>query len=159
MRSVPETFLKASFARETDCAFIALVTISHPELAAPIRVSTDSQDIQSRGMSFVSYPFEVYLPSDEDGRPPLARMRLDNLDQDISTALRSITTPADVLIEMILSSNWDEIVTSFTEFKLTRADYDVMTIEGDLSVRSYGIEPYPALLYSPVRFPSMFRGI
>jgi hypothetical protein len=109
-------------------------------------------------MDFISYPFEVYLPADEDGRPPLARMRIDNLDQDISTALRSISTPADVLIEMVLSGNYSEVVTSFVGFKLERASYDVMTIEADLSVRQYGVEPFPAMLYSPVRFPGMFRG-
>lgn len=158
MKPVPASFLRASFAGETDAAFIALVTITHTALAAPIRVCTDAVDIVSRGMDFISYPFEVYLPADEDGRPLSARMRIDNIDQDISTALRSITTPADVLIEMVLSSNVDEVVTSFTEFKLSRADYDVMTIEGDLTTRQYGIEPFPAMLYSPVRFPGMFRG-
>lgn len=157
MRTTPSRFVKESFAEETSHAFVALITIGHIELAAPIRITTDSKDTVSRGIEFIAYPVEVSLPADEHGRAPTATLRIDNVDRDITAALVSITTPATVWIEMVLSGAPDEIVALYAEFRLTKGSYDANVVEGELTLKDFGREPYPAWTYGPVRFPSMYR--
>lgn len=134
-----------------------LITLDHPALAAPLRVGTDSVDTISRGNTFVAYPLEFYMPVDEDGRPPVARIRIDNIDQDISTAIRSINSPPTVLIELVLSGSPHEVVATFADFRLERATYDPLAIEGELTLKQFGREPFPCLSYTPGRFESIYR--
>ena len=157
MRNVPARFIKIAFGEETGEAFIALITISHPTLAAPIRISTDARDTVSRDMEFVAYPVEVSLPADEHLRPPTAIMRIDNIDREIAAALVSITSPATVLIEMVLTGAPDEVVSAYADFRLTKGSYDATVVEGELTLKDYGREPYPAWDYGAARFPSMYR--
>lgn len=156
--SVPESFLQASFPEESAQAFIPLVTISHDEFAAPIRVSGDSVDTISRGQTFVAYPFEVTLPASESGTIPVLRLRVDNVDRDITEALRSANArrPAEALVEMVLSGNPDEVVSSYSGFRLEMVAYDALAVEGELALKHYEREPFPAYTFSPSRFPALF---
>jgi hypothetical protein len=58
---------------------------------------------------------------------------------------------------MVLASTPDEVVTTFSEFQLKRGSYDALVIEAELSIKSYGQEPFPAWTYGPTRFPSIYR--
>lgn len=157
MRNIPSRFVQESFAEESSHAFIALITITHFELAAPIRITTDSRDTVSQGLLYVAYPVEVSLPSDEHGRQPTAVLRIDNVHRDITAALVSISSPAIVWIDLVLSGAPDEVVALYSGFRLTKGSYDANVIEGELTMKDFGREPYPAWTYGPVRFPSMYR--
>lgn len=108
-------------------------------------------------MDFIAYPVEVSLPADEHGRRPTALLRIDNVHRDIAAALVSISNPALVLIEMVLTGAPDDVVMTFTDFRLTKGSYDDRAIEGELTLRDYGREPYPAWSYDPSRFTAMYR--
>lgn len=155
----PESLLRASFPEETDQAFLPLLTIDHDEFAAPIRVTGDSRDTVSRGQTFVAYPFEVTLPAVETGVPPVIRLRIDNIDREITAALRSANArrPAQVMVEMVLSGSPDEVVQRYTGFQLEMAAYDVMTVEGEVGLKHFEREPYPAWEFTPGRFPALYR--
>lgn len=105
----------------------------------------------------MAYPVEVSLPTDEHGRQPTALLRIDNVHRDIAAALVSISNPATVLIEMVLAGAPDEVVMSYSDFRLSRGSYDAQIIEGELTLKDYGREPYPAWVYGPARFPAMYR--
>ena len=152
-----QAFRSATFQPETGQAFLALVTIAHSDLAAPMRLSTDSVDTVSRGLTFVAYPLEITLPPQEAGTLPVARIRIDNVDREISTAVQQITPPLTVTIEMVLSGNPDEVIMAYTDFLLKGITYDALTVEGDLMVRDWGKEPFPAWSFGPGRFASLFR--
>lgn len=157
MRNVPARFIKIAFGEETGEAFIALITISHPNLAAPMRISTDSRPTVSRGTEFFPYPVQVSLPADEHLRSPTAVLRIDNVDREIAAALVSITSPATVLVEAVLTGDPNEVVVTYSDFRLTKGSYDATVVEGELTLKDYGREPYPAWDYGSSRFPAMYR--
>jgi hypothetical protein len=155
-RTVTQAFKQAVFAEETEEAFLILLTIDHTDLSAPIRVVDNMQDITSRGDLFVGFPFEIALPSDTDDGPPRARLRIDNVDQSIVQALRSISSAPSVHMELVRASDPDTVEADFPDFELKVGRYDVLTVEGELGQESYLAEPYPAGRFDPARFPGLF---
>ncbi|MFQ5776363.1 MAG: DUF1833 family protein [Kiloniellaceae bacterium] len=154
--SLSTTARQALFAQETGEAFIILLTIDHPNLAAPIRVAGDGLDVISRGDTFVAMPFDLSLPEQTEDRPPRARLAIDNVSRDIVKAVRSISSPATVLIEIVLASDPNTVEASLPDFILRDVRYDALVVEGDLDLEDFAAEPYPAAIFSPANFPGLF---
>ena len=155
-RTVSAAFKQAIFAQETNEAFMLLVTISHASLAAPIRVCANGQDIVSNGNTFVGFPVQISLPSDEDDNAPTANMTIDNIDLQIIIGLRALTSPPNVDVAIVLASNPNLVEISMPTFKLRNVTYDSMTVTGELKVDDLTEEPYPADQFSPPLFPGIF---
>lgn len=143
-------------AAESNDTFLVLLTLSHADLAEPLRVSSDGQDTLSRGNNFIAYPFELSLPSDEDNRAPRAHLTIDNVDRQIVQAVRTLTSAPTALIEIIRAADPDTVEAKFEDFKLTNVFYDAHTVEADLTIEDFTAEPYPAASFSPSLFPGIF---
>lgn len=146
----------ALYAPETGEAFIILLTISHPDLPAPIRVSGDSLDTESRGETFAAFPFALSLPDDEDNKSPRARLVIDNVDRTIVRAVRQLTSSPTVRIEIVRAAAPDTVEARFEDFRFTNISYDSQVVEGDLTIEDFTAEPYPAASFSPSLFPGLF---
>ena len=144
------------YAGETGDAFLVLLTLSHASLTEPIRVTSDSVDMVSRGDSFIAFPFEISLPDDEDGRPPRARLVIDNIDRRIVQAVRSLSAAPAVLIEIVRAADPDTVEARFVDFRLVNVTYDSSVVEGDLTVEDFTAEPFPSASFSPSLFPGLF---
>ncbi len=154
--TVSDTFKTEVFKQETSECFILLVTIDHADLAAPIRASSDGVDTVSRGNTFVSFPFELTLPSSSDEEPPQAKLVIDNVDRQIVQAIRSISSPPSVLMEIVLASDVDTVEIDCPDFELINVDYDSLTVQGVLTQERFLSEPYPHLKMTPANFPGLF---
>ena len=143
-------------AQQTAEAFITLLTIDHADLASPIRVCNDAVDTVSNGNTFVAFPFQLTLPTDADGVPVRAQLVIDNVDQQIVTAVRSIATAPTVLIQLVLASTPDTIEMAWPDFLLKDVSYDALIVSGQLTFERYEVEPYPARRMTPTNFPGMF---
>lgn len=66
---------------------VYLVEISHPQLAQPIRVVRDNQDLVSNGNNYIAFAFEVGLPDDVEGQLPRAPIRMDNVGGELTAWL------------------------------------------------------------------------
>ena len=155
-RNLSTETLKALYAPETDEAFIILLTLTHENLAEPLRVCSDSVDVTSRDQEFIAFPFELILPDDRENTPPRARLVIDNVSREIMLALKSITTAAGVLMEIVRAGDADVVEASFPDFKLTNVKYNALTVQGDLTLEDFTAEPYPATLFTPSHFPGLF---
>ena len=155
-RSQTQATRQAVFASQTGEAFLCLVTLDHPELAQPVRVSSDAVDTVSRGDTFVALPFAIALPEDSEARPPRSRLKIDNVDRKIVETLRAISSAPSVLIELVRGADPDTVEASFPDFTLREAGYDVLTVEGDLTLEDFLTEPYPAGIFSPAHFRGLF---
>ena len=155
-RSVSSIFRSAVFSQETDEVFLLLLTIDHDDLAEPIRVSSDAVDTVSRGNTFVAYAFDLTLADDTDDGPQQMRISIDNVDRMIVEAVREISSPPDVTVEVVLHSDPDTVEVSFDGFTLTDVSYDVFTVSGTISTQSYLNEPYPGGSVLPSNFPGAF---
>lgn len=167
-RALSNSFLRGAFASETGICPIILLTITHPGLSAPIRVSSDptqrisetASDViygtRSRENDFIFFPFSLTLPTEEDDGPQNMRITLDNVTREYISILRTISGPPSVLTEIVLSESPDLVEASWPEFLLTEVKYDALTIEGTLALETLTREPFPALSFTPNAFPALF---
>ncbi len=156
-RSVSAVFKQAVNAQETNQVFLLLITISHPNLAVPIRCVVNDEDITSRGNIFQAYPVDVELPDDVEDAPPQARLTIDNISTEITRAVRAIRSKPTVLLEIVLSEDLDTVEIEFPSFDLVDISYDSMTVTGSLQVDDFTREPYPSISFTPGYFPGLFN--
>lgn len=169
-RVLTTQFLREAFKEETGACPIFLVTIAHPALSAPIRVSSDPTQrlsetptdviygTQSRGNDFIFFPFTLVLPTDEDEGPQNMQVALDNVTREYTKILRGIagSRPPSVTTEIVLSATPDIVEGVWPEYLLTEAKYDATTITGTLTLETLYREPFPALCFTPSYFPALF---
>jgi hypothetical protein len=165
-RSVSPAFLSAANAQETDEVIICLLTITHPDLDAPIYLSSDPtvriSDVplvyatESRGNDYLFLPFEFTLPDDKSDSPPRVLLTMDNVERTLVSILRSVSTPADVLMEIILASSPDDIELDLPPLQLGTVNIGEQQISVELVADGLINEPFPAGLFTPGAFAGLF---
>ena len=153
--------------------YVALIEITHPELSAPLRLSTDNADrisleplvygTRSTWRNNISTdPFlwviaSAVLPSDLDDAPASATIILENLDRRMGELVRSFTSPATFHIAVVLASSPDFIEAEYTDLLLTSSE--ITSGEISLSISREEIELYfvPAGRMTSRTFPGMHR--
>ncbi|WP_291299286.1 DUF1833 family protein [Elioraea sp.] len=143
-------------AEETGEAWLILLTIEAEDLASPIRVVNDGQGITSRGNLFVAYPFEIDLPGDDADSVPRVTLKIDNVHRDIVAALRALTSPPSVAIEVVRASEPDLVEAGPFRMTLRQGSYDTLTVEGELVFEDVLNARYPADAYVPADYPGLF---
>lgn len=155
-RTLSSLAKQALFAQETGEVFLALLTISHPELLQPLRFVNNTQAIVSRGQNYTAWPFEIVLPGDQEAKPPVMTLKIDNVDREIVKTIRALTTPPTITLEIILASQPDTVEASFTGFTLRNTNYDALVVEGELRLEETISEPFPAGTFNPNTTPGLF---
>lgn len=153
-RTLSQAALASIHAQETDEVWLVLLTISGTGMTT-IRVVNNTEDVYSRGDTFLAFPFEIQLPGEDADMPPAARLRIDNVDKRIVEAVRSINTPPNVTIEVVLASQPNTVEIAFTNMTMRSVEYDADSVRGDLVFETIFSEP---VTYSvtPNRFPGLF---
>lgn len=166
--SLTSETLRAMFAAETGYYPILLLTISHPNLATPLRISSDATqrlavsdtDIvygtSSRGLDFVFLPLSLNLPVDSEQEAPRTTISMDNIDRSMVPIIRSLTSPPTLTIELVMSCSVGVVEATFPDFELTGIKYDALTISGTLALDMFVTEPFPAGSFTPSQFPGIF---
>jgi hypothetical protein len=156
-RTLSPQGLAGLFAQETDEAFLLLLTLSHEDLPAPIRVSSDAVNTTSRGQLYVAYPFDLTLPDDADDHAPRARLTIDNVSREIVLAVRSIGSPLAVKIEIVRAAAPDVVEIAYSgDLLLRNVSYDDLVVAGDLAMDDDETEPFPAIRFTPATVPGLF---
>jgi hypothetical protein len=169
--NVSLNFRQAAYASETERYLIALITISHADLTSDILLSTDptqrligegyTSDTEvvygtvSRGENYIFYPVRLSLPDDTDEGPGSMTIEIDNIHRTLVETIRSIFTPAEMTVELVLDNALDTVEAQWPAFQLTNIKYDANVITGTLSLELEDREPFPAGSFSP----SYFRGL
>jgi len=164
---VSSAFKEAAYAQQTDEVFVTLVTLDSDELEEPIRICDDpfapliglGEDIygiESNGETFIFMPFEIWLPRDDKTGTVSAKLSIQNIDRRIVETARSVTQPVNVKMQCVLASDPDTIEIEFDNFQLSNVKYDVMSVEGDLTLNYWGLEPFPSWNFTPSNFPGLF---
>lgn len=166
MRTLSLNFRKAIFSEQTGDVAIILLTISHPLLVTPERVSSDPTKrisidpliygTRSRGNDYLFLPISGILPDDKEDSPPQARLVIENISRDLIGLLRSTTIPATVDMEIVLASAPDFVEIVLPELDLISADYDMQSVTLGLSINALQNEPFPGDAITPSNFPGLF---
>lgn len=166
MRALSLNFRKALFAQASAEVPIFLLTITHPQLTSPIRLSTDATTritidplvygTHSRGNTFLYAGIDVTLPDENDRSPPASKLIVENATRGLIPLARAIPTPASVKIEAVLASALDVVEMTFPQMDMTNLVYDVATLTFDLTIDALVTEPFPSGNFSPAYFPALF---
>lgn len=90
-------------------AIIAMLTITHADLATPIRVAGDGAGYVFQGETYVGFPFKFALLTDEEAAPR-CQIEVQNVDRKIGDALRALTSPARLRLDLVAASEFDQTV-------------------------------------------------
>ncbi|WP_353429037.1 hypothetical protein [Paracoccus denitrificans] len=148
-----------------------LFLIEHPELDAPIRLSTDnavriSVDPEVYGTistwrgGSVADPYlwiiaSAVLPGEAEDAPAQATLVLENLDAGMVELLRSFTDPPTVSMAVVMAATPDLVEGEWTGLQIVSADINAAQIVLALSRDEIELEPYPAGRLSQHRFPGL----
>ena len=166
MRVLSLNFRQALFAQESGEVPIFLLTITHPDLADPIRLTTDPTErkstdplvyrTMSRGEEFLFAGVDVTLPDEQDKAPPSSKLSIANVTRELIPLARSVSTPPSVKIEAVLASAPDDVEMTWPAMDMTNLTYDATFLQFDLTMDSLVTEPYPSGTFSPAAFPGLF---
>lgn len=133
-----------------------LVELSHPAFLTTQRLVNNNVDIVSRGNTYVAFPMKIRLPSDDGETSREVAIDFDNVGRDLIDEIRSITTPIQVKIEMILASNPDQVQISLEELKVRNISYDKSKISAKLSLDNFLNIAMTGEKYTPQNYPGLF---
>jgi len=158
-RTIPTAALTGMMDQETSEAYLILLTLTYD--GGTIRFTSDSVETVYGGNTFEVYPFDIVLPTNEHGRVSESILTVDNCDRRIIEELRTYSTPMDVRIDVVAttdvsSSPQGGTTATFTDFKLRSVTYTSTTVSGRLTVEDFLQEPYPKTIFSQAKYPGLF---
>jgi hypothetical protein len=153
-RALPSAALAELYAQRSSGVWLTLLTIEHADLPATIRLVNDRASVVSGGDTYAALGFSIQLPADAE-EIPRASLTVDAVDRTIITALRSITTPATVTVEIVRQSAPDTILASWV-LEMRNASYDAQTVTMELYPPPVLDEAYPGTDFTPLLFPGIF---
>lgn len=170
-RSITLSYRKHAESILTEEVDLCFLTISHPTLSPPIRVVWDTKDFIYNGNTFIGFPFEITILSDDEN-PPKATLTIQNIDPRITDVLRGMTSPLRLKIELLHSNDFDLTVTprvalvgsplphvaySADKLFLINIRGDILTLSGEITGWNYLQRVWPGVRATQERFPGLFR--
>jgi len=144
------------YAQETTLVWLFLLKLDHADLGSPIYVVNNDVDIVSNGNTYSAFPFHISLPDEREDRPPTVRLVIGNVDRQIVTAIRSITSAPTIDLSVVTSNDYDTLEVGPLSFTLKDITYDAHIVEGDLVYEAILDEPFPSNRFIPSSFPGLF---
>lgn len=148
--------LQAALAQETDQVFLACLVISHVDLATPIRLVNDAVNLARAAGTYLAFPFQFELPSQDESQLPAVRLLIDNVDRSIVQWIRTLSSPPTVTMDVVLASSPNTVEAGPFAMTLKSAPYDANQIQGELGFEDVLNEPFPKDSFTPSAFPGLF---
>ncbi len=147
--------LAEMFGQVSDDPFLMFVTISHEDFPT-IYLVNNTVDQTSRGQEFTAFPMTVNLPTDDGESAREVTIDFDNVSLELIEELRTVTSPMDVKIEMILASDPDTVQLSLEELKMRSVSYNKQRVSAKLYMDSFLNVEMTSEKYGPTNYPGMF---
>jgi hypothetical protein len=158
VRTLSSNALGALANDYTDEVFVILLKLEHDDLAEPIRVANNNENVvrtETTSVTYVGVPFEIELPPEDAEEPGAATISIPNVDRTVTTAVRAISTPVTATIMVVLASSPNTVEVQYTGLTLREVMYDAEAITGILRFETLVIEPITFTI-TPARFPGLF---
>jgi hypothetical protein len=154
-RAFSTAFKNAVFNPETDTVFLCLVEFNHPSFGTTYYFVANNEDIISNGQTYTAFSMLISLPSEENSSMPEAQIIVDNVDRRLIEFFSSISTPATLTMNIVLSSDPDTVELGPLEFELFNVRYDQNQLSASLSVVNYLEDEIGAYALSSDLFPGL----
>ena len=143
------------YGQVSDDPFLMLLEVSHPSFDTVYLVN-NTVDQTSRGNVYRAFPMQIKLPSDDGETTREVSIDFDNVSLELIAELRSVTTPMNVKIEMVLASNLDSVELSLEDLKMSSINYDEKKISARLYLDDFLNTELTSEKYEPSNFPGLF---
>lgn len=169
-RTLSSAAIAALFAQESSDTLITLLTFTGTGIATPIRIADNFTGrisagindeeiiygVTSRGNNYIFLPFSITLPTEEAQSVPRAQISISDVTRYFTPTLRSITSPPNLEIELVLKTTPDTVEASFDGLQMGVISYNANNITAELSLPSLTVEPFPSGTFTPTYFPGLF---
>lgn len=155
MRSLTNNLLAQLYGERSDDPLLMLVTLTHTSFTT-LRLVNNTEDVISRGNTHIAFPMRINLPAEDGVNVLKSQIQFDNVSLDLIDEIRSVTTPIDTTIELVLASDPDTVEISFNEFKISNVRYDSRAINADLFLDDFLHTELTSERYTPTIYPGLF---
>lgn len=159
--------IEANFSDEVNLIFL---TIDHSTLAEPIRVVLDTKNYIYNGDLYIGFPFDITILSDDEN-PPTARLAIQNVDSEIGAAIRRLTSPPRLRIDLLHSDDFNitvspriavaspapDVITLGNHLFLVNVSVNAAEVTGDIKGWDYLQRVWPGRRAMQDTFPGLFR--
>lgn len=155
-RQLTPTAVRSLLAENAEEVFLLTVRIFGSGISDILLVH-NLEDIQIGGKTYTAFPFNIVLPNESRDKPPLAQIRIDNLEPEIIQAIRTIEGRPNFELAIRLASAPNIIEVGPITLKSSAADWDDNWVELSLVSKNLLNEPWPSRNFSPTKFPGLFQ--
>jgi Domain of unknown function (DUF1833) len=167
-RSYTTSFRKEAEAILSPEADLCFLTISHGQLSEPVRVVWDTKDYIYGGKTFIGFPFDIQIFSDDEG-PPKAQLAIQNVDSRIGETIRILQTPPRLKLQVLSTLDFNiavdprteigtaNVIYSFDKAFLINCKIDYLTVSADIVGYGYLQRVWPGKRATQTLFPGLFR--
>ena len=152
--------LQAAQDQSSGVVWLGLVTVSHPEIATPLRFAIkNNESVVSNGDTYLALFGDIILTSQQGDQVPEARIRLDAIgyNQVIVDALEGLNPPRPTLdLVYVLSSDLDTAIAENLGMELVSATITVEMLDARLSGPGFLNETVPGLSMNKQTCPGLF---
>lgn len=170
LTSMSPAAIKAIFSPDSDDDLITLLTIYNPLNESEVlvrladgytkRISETADEViygvTSNGFDYAFLPMQISLPSEDEAQAPRCSIVLNDVTRYITPIIRTITSPPQIKLELVLAKTPDTVEVSFSEFYINSFNYNAQSVTADLAMIDYEREPFPVHSFTPRYFPGMF---
>ena len=142
------------FKQESEDPFLTLVTMSGGGFT--YRLVNNTTDIVSNGETFLAFPMKVRLPVDDGESAREFQLDFDNSSLLLIQTLRSVTSPINCQIDMILASMPDVIQMSVPDLLIRSVSYDERKVSAKIVLDNSLSVAMTCEKYTPSLFPGLF---
>lgn len=144
-------------ATSPSASLLELIEITHPDLAVPVRLVNDNQNITVGGHEYIACPFSLSRPDDVDQQTPTAKLSVDNIGRELTQWLEVSNggKGAKCRIMAVLRSSPDVIEFDMT-LDLTGLSINNATVDGELGFQNTLMQPAVTIRYDPITSPGLF---
>lgn len=158
MRSITQATIASLNSIEGAFALPVFLEISHADLATPLRVVNNEVDLVYDGNTYAAIKFRYTPPNlREDGTVSNATIVISAIDQSITEALRSLSSPATIKAVAVYwpDTGTTEAVASWS-MKLRNATGQAEYIQAELEFENRLRNQIPGRVVRPATYPGAF---
>lgn len=154
------------YSRSSKDVAVTLLTFSHPDFAETFRLCSQgiriadtpqaTYGLVSNGLTFLYIPMGVIHPVMSPGRPPTAKIVMENIGREMIIAIRSVTTHPSCKMELVMQSAPNTIERSYPLLKVMGAQWNAEIVTLELGIKMLEDEMVPSDSFSPSGFPNLF---
>ena len=136
---------------------LILLEIDHPELAEPIYIVNDTQDVVSNTITYIAFPFICKLPDDFENQLPKASISITNVGKELMYWIETTSggQGSTCTFKQILRSNPDVVEWEIT-MSLFNVQVDVQNVSAELGFENLFGKPAISMKYRPDNSPGLF---